>query len=373
MKKISTTKKLFVWREEMKIGDFDLDTMRTLIIAELSANHAQSLEIAKRSIQAAKQSGADAIKLQTYTPDTLTLNCDKDDFIIRSGTKWDHQTLYALYQKAYTPWEWHEELFKTAKEEGLICFSTPFDPSAVDFLETFNPPAYKVASFEITDYPLIRYIASKKKPIIISTGIATLEEMEDVIHLCKQENNPNIILLQCTSAYPAPLESANLLSIADLSRRFGVTVGFSDHTLGITAPIVAVTLGAKIIEKHFILDKTLGGPDAHFSLDAEAFATMVHAIRESEKLLGETSYHENIHAIKGREFARSLYVTKDIQKGELFTHENIRSIRPAYGLHPKYLHDIIGKQAKEDLKFGMPLKEEYIQKTPRKAHVTNPL
>ena len=232
----------------MKIGNFDLTNTRTLIIAELSANHGHSIDIAKQTIKAAKKAGADAIKLQTYTADTLTLNCDKEDFIVKGGTLWDNKTYYELYQEAYTPWEWHKELFEVAKEEGLLCFSTPFDKSAADFLETLNPPAYKVASFEITDYELVRYIASKHKPIIISTGIATLQEIEDVVAICKEENNHDIILLQCTSSYPAPLEGANLLTIKDLSQRFGVISGFSDHTLGNTAPIAAVALGAKVIE-----------------------------------------------------------------------------------------------------------------------------
>lgn len=345
----------------MKIGNFDLTNTRTLIIAELSANHGHSIDIAKKTIKAAKKAGADAIKLQTYTADTLTLNCDKEDFIVKGGTLWDNKTYYELYQGAFTPWEWHEELFRVAKEEGLLCFSTPFDKSAVDFLETLNPPAYKVASFEITDYELVRYIASKHKPIIISTGIATLQEIEDVVAICKEENNHDIILLQCTSSYPAPLEGANLLTIQDLSQRFGVISGFSDHTLGITAPIAAVALGAKVIEKHFILDKAIGGADASFSLDVEAFTAMVQAVRDTEKLLGKPTYNLDEKNIKGRVFSRSLYVAKDIQKGELITLENIRSVRPGYGLHPKYLNEILGKYAKVDLYFGERVTKEAIE------------
>lgn len=345
----------------MKIGNFDLNSTRTLIIAELSANHGNSLETAIQTIKAAAKTGADAIKLQTYTADTLTLNCDKEDFVVKGGTLWDNKTLYELYQGAFTPWEWHEELFRVAKEEGLLCFSTPFDKSAVDFLETLNPPAYKVASFEITDYELVRYIASKHKPIIISTGIATLQEIEDVVAICKEENNHDIILLQCTSSYPASLESANLLTIKDLSERFGVISGFSDHTLGITAPIAAVALGAKVIEKHFILDKAIGGADASFSLDVEAFTAMVQAVRDTEKLLGKPTYNLDEENIKGRVFSRSLYVAKDIQKGERITLENIRSIRPGYGLHPKYLNEILGKCAKDDLHFGQRVTREAIE------------
>lgn len=345
----------------MKIGSFDLEGTRTLIIAELSANHGNSIETAKETIRAAKKAGADAIKLQTYTADTLTLNCDKEDFIVKGGTLWDNKTLYALYQEAFTPWEWHQELFAVAKEEGLLCFSTPFDQSAVDFLETLNPPAYKVASFEVTDYALVRYIASKQRPIIISTGIATLQEIEDVVAICKEAGNSDIVLLQCTSSYPAPLEGANLLTMPDLCQRFGVIAGFSDHTLGITAPIAAVALGAKVIEKHFILDRAIGGADASFSLDVDEFSHMVQAVRDTEKLLGKPTYHTDEKAIKGRQFSRSLYVAKDIKKGEKFSEENIRSVRPGYGLHPKYLSEVLGKCAKENLSFGDRLHKEDIE------------
>ena len=336
----------------MKIGSFDLSSTETFIIAELSANHGNSLETAKETIKAAKKVGANAIKLQTYTADTLTLNSTKEDFIVKGGTLWDNKSLYELYQEAYTPWEWHEALFACAKEEGILCFSTPFDKSAVDFLEQFNPPAYKVASFEVTDYALVRYIASKKRPIIISTGIATLEEIEEVIAICKQEGNHDIIILQCTSAYPAPLENANLRTISDIQERFGVIAGFSDHTLGITAPIAAVALGAKVIEKHFILDRSIGGADADFSLDVEAFTQMVHAVRDTEKLLGKPTYHHDASTIKGRQFSRSLYVAQDIAQGEILSEENIRSIRPGYGLHPKHLHEVLGKRASKTLHMG---------------------
>ncbi|WP_041958563.1 pseudaminic acid synthase [Sulfurospirillum arsenophilum] len=342
----------------MNIGNFDLDGTRTLIIAELSANHGNSIETAKETIRAAKKAGADAIKLQTYTADTLTLNCDKEDFVVKGGTLWDNKTLYELYKEAFTPWEWHAELFACAKEEGLLCFSTPFDKSAVDFLEQFDPPAYKVASFEITDYELVRYMASKQRPMIISTGIATLNEIEDVVRICQREDNSEIILLQCTSSYPAPLEGANLLTIPDLAKRFGVIAGFSDHTLGITAPITAVALGAKVIEKHFILDKAIGGADASFSLDVEAFTLMVQAVREAEKLLGQPTYNSDTKTIKGRQFSRSLYIAKDIAKGEVLSEENIRSIRPGYGLHPRYIKDVLGKCAKENLSFGERLHKE---------------
>lgn len=339
----------------MKIGSFDIDSDKTFIIAELSANHNGDLEVAKETIRAAKRTGADAIKLQTYTADTLTLDCDSEHFTINQGTIWDGRTLHSLYKEAHTPWEWHEELFEVAKEEGLLCFSSPFDKTAVDFLEQFNPPAYKIASFEITDYELIRYTASKGKPIIISTGIATIDEIQDAVNTCKEVGNEEIILLKCTSAYPASLEDANLVMIKNLADTFGVLTGFSDHTLGITAPIVAVTLGAKVIEKHFILDKSIGGADASFSLDEKEFTDMVKAVRDAENLSGCVDYTMSEKTKKSREFSRSLYVAKDIKKGEVFTEENVRSVRPGFGLHPKYLNDILGKVAKEDIEFSTPL------------------
>ena len=336
----------------MKIGNFNLNTDGTYIIAELSANHNGSIEVAKETIKEAKKIGANAIKLQTYTADTLTLDCKKDDFIIKGNTLWDGKSLYELYQEAYTPWEWHEELFAYARKIGIDIFSSPFDKSAVDFLEQFNPSAYKIASFEITDYELIRYTASKMKPIIISTGIATIDEIQDAVNICREVGNNDIILLKCTSAYPAKLEDANLKMIPNLAETFSVVSGFSDHTLGSTAPIAAVTLGAKVIEKHFILDKSIGGADADFSMDKKEFTQMVKDIRDSEKLLGKIDYSMTEKKKNSRQFARSLYVTKDIKKGEVFTEENIRSIRPGYGMHPKYLKEIIGKKTERDYEFG---------------------
>lgn len=340
----------------MKIGSFDLEKDGIYIIAELSANHGGKISIAKDTIKAAKEIGANAIKLQTYTADTITLNCDKDDFIIKGGTLWDDKKLYDLYTEAYLPWEWHKELFAYAREIGVDIFSSPFDKSAVDFLETLNPSAYKIASFEITDYELIRYTASKMKPMIISTGIATIDEIQDAVDICRSVGNGDIVLLKCTSSYPAPLEEANLLTIPNLAQTFGVISGFSDHTMGSTAPIVAVTLGAKIIEKHFILDKSIGGADADFSMDKQEFSDMVQAIRDVEKLLGKVDYSMDEKKKKSRRFSRSLYVAKDIKKGELFTEENIRSVRPGYGMHPKYLNDVLGKVADRDFEFGEPLK-----------------
>lgn len=336
----------------MKIGDFDLNTDGTFIIAELSANHNGNLQNALDTIKAAKEVGANAIKLQTYTADTMTLDCDKEDFIIKGGTLWDGKKLYNLYQQAYTPWEWHKELFEYARSINIDIFSSPFDKSAVDFLEQCNPSAYKVASFEITDYELVQYIASKGKPIIISTGIATYEEIQDVIQICRNVGNENIILLKCTSAYPSPLEDSNLLTIPDMQKKFNITTGFSDHTLGTTAPVVAVTLGAKVIEKHFILDRSIGGPDANFSLDKKEFADMVKALRDTEKLLGKVDYNLTEKKKNNRIFSRSLYISKDIKKGEIFSEKNIKSVRPGYGMHPKYLKDILGKTAQRDYSFG---------------------
>ena len=336
---------------------------KVLVIAELSANHNQNLAVALKTIEAAKECGADMIKIQTYTPDTMTINCDKDFFQIKGTELWDGKTLYNLYKEAYTPWEWHKDLFDKAKSEGLICFSTPFDKSAVDFLEEIGNPIYKVASFEIQDIPLIKYIASKGKPVIISTGIAELKDIELAVKTCKEAGNNNIGLLKCTSAYPAPIEESNLLTITDMADRFGVIAGLSDHTLGISVPIAAVSLGAKIVEKHLILDKNLGGPDSAFSLEPDEFKRMVQAIREVEKAIGKVSYDITEKAKQGKVFARSLFIVKDIKKGEVFTVENVRSIRPGYGLHPKYYYDIIGKTASRDVERGEPLKWEMVSKS----------
>ncbi len=331
------------------------------IIAELSANHNGDLNVAIETIRAAKKAGADAIKLQTYTPDTLTIDCDNKHFKIEGGTLWDGKTLYELYGEAYTPWEWHKQLFEVAKEEGLICFSSPFDFTAVDFLENLNVPAYKIASFEIQDIPLIKYTASKMKPIIISTGIAEEEDIQLAVNTCRKEGNNEIILLKCTSSYPAPLELANLNTIPDLKKRFEVEVGFSDHTYGSLAPTVAVSLGARVVEKHFILDKSIGGPDADFSLDITEFSEMVSKIRDAEKLLGTVSYEISEKVKNNKKFARSLFVCKTVKKGEIITKENIRSIRPGYGLHPKYYEDILGKKFSVDTKRGEPLRINMIE------------
>lgn len=331
------------------------------IIAELSANHGGKIEIAIETIKAAKRAGADAIKLQTYTADTITLNSKKEYFKINQGTHWDGQYLYDLYKEAYLPWKWHEELFKVAKAEGLVCFSSPFDFTAVDFLEELNCPIYKIASFEITDIPLIEYVASKGKPMIISTGIAEIKDIELAIDTCKKGGNNDITILKCTSAYPADPKDANLSTINDIKKRFQVKSGLSDHTLGIEAPMIAVAMGATVIEKHFILDKSIGGPDAHFSLEEKEFKQMVDAIRLTENMIGKVNYQMTTIKKKSREFSRSLFIVKDIKKGETISNTNVRSIRPGFGLHPKELPNIIGRQFSTDQEKGTPLSWKMIK------------
>ena len=317
-------------------------------------------DIAVKTIEAIAESGADAVKFQTFTPDTITLNCDNEYFHIKQGTVWDGQLLYDLYEDAYMPWDWQPKLKKIAEDLGLIVFSSPFDKTSVDFLEDMDVPAYKIASFEITDIPLIKYVASKNKPIIISTGIAEKEDIELAIETCLKEGNDKIAILKCTSSYPAPYEEINLKTINDMEKKFNTTVGLSDHTLGDEIAIAAVTLGAKIIEKHFILDKKLGGPDCEFSMEPQEFKKMVTAIRNTEKALGTVSYNLSDKTRKNREFSRSLFVVKNIKKGELITEENVRSVRPGFGLHPKYLEEVLGKKAKKDLEKGTPFKRDFV-------------
>lgn len=326
---------------------------RIFLVAELSANHHQSKDIALKTIKAAKESGADAVKLQTYTPECLTLNCNSKYFQIQ-GTLWEGKNFYQLYQEAMTPWEWQKDLFEYAKELGIICFSSPFSKEGVDFLEELGNPIYKVASFEIVDLELIEYMAKTKKPIILSKGIATKEEIKEALDVCKKEVK-DITLLQCTSSYPAPLNEANLSLIPKMQRDFGVKVGLSDHTLGITAPIVAASLEAKVIEKHFILDRKLGGPDSAFSIEPQEFSAMAKAVREVEELLGVESYELSQKSKEGRVFMRSLFVVEDIAKGERIKENQIRSIRPGYGIPPKMKYQVVGKKAKKALKRGEPL------------------
>lgn len=336
----------------MKIANYNLEE-RVFIIAEMSANHGGDINVALETVKAAKEAGADAIKIQTYTPDTITIDCDNEYFRINNGTIWDGDTLYGLYQKAYTPWEWHKQIMDYAKEIGIICFSSPFDVTAVDFLEELDVVAYKIASFEITDIPLIRYTASKGKPIIISTGIATPNDIYDAVMACRQVGNDNIILLKCTSEYPSKIEDANLATVPNIKQMYGVEVGVSDHTQGYIVPIVAVSLGARVIEKHFILDREIGGPDASFSMTKDEFAQMVIEVRQAEKAIGRVVYSTEEN--KSRKFARSLFVVSDVKEGEVFTNDNVRSIRPADGIAPKHLYDIIGKVAKTDIKKGTPV------------------
>ncbi|ARC85319.1 pseudaminic acid synthase [Clostridium argentinense CDC 2741] len=340
-----------------KIGDSE----RCFVIAEMSANHLQDYNRAIEIIKKAKWAGADAIKLQTYTPDTITLDCDNEYFQIKQGTIWDGTTLHKLYQKAYTPWEWQPKLKKIAEKEGLIFFSSPFDYTAVDFLEEMNVPAYKISSFEINDIPLIEYIAKKGKPIIISTGIAKMGDIQDAIDACKRVGNNDIALLKCTSAYPSPLEDINLKTIPNMKDTFKTVVGLSDHTIGHAVAIGAVALGAKIVEKHLTLRRVDGGADSKFSMEPEEFKLMVNSIRSVEKALGEVTYDLTEKQRNSREHSRSLFVVKDIKRGEVFTEKNIKSIRPGFGLESKYINDIIDRKASKDIKKGTPMSFDLIE------------
>jgi pseudaminic acid synthase len=348
---------------EINIGKKKVsDNNPAFIIAELSANHGNDIEIAKKTIKAMKDSGADAVKLQTYTADTITIDCNDNYFKIKQGTIWDGKNLYKLYQEAFTPWEWQPELKRIAEDLDMVFFSSPFDKTAVDFLEKMNVPAYKIASFEITDVNLIEYIAKKGKPIIISTGVAKKEDVELALKYCHKAGNDQVALLKCTSSYPAPLEEMNLVTIPDMAKRYKKITGISDHSVGLTVPIASVALGAKIIEKHFILDHKIGGPDASFSLDPTEFKEMVDAVRDTEKALGKVTYDLSSKAKKSREFSRSLFAVKDIKKGEAFTEENVQSIRPGFGLHPRYLLQVLNKKAKTNIKRGTPLSWKLINK-----------
>ena len=350
------------WYDTIKIENFEIgDNCPTFIIAEMSANHLQDFDVAIKTIKAMKEAGADAIKFQTYTPDTITIDCDNEYFQIKQGTIWDGQVLYNLYETAYTPWDWQPELKKIAEEMGLIVFSSPFDKTSVDFLEEMDVPAYKIASFEITDIPLIEYVASKGKPIIISTGIASMEDIDLAIQTCLDAGNDQIALLKCTSSYPSPLDEINLNTIPDMIERFDCVIGLSDHTLGGEVSTAAVALGANIIEKHFILDRNMGGPDSEFSMEPDEFKQMVDSIRNVEKALGSVSYELSDKMKSNREFSRSLFVVCDMKENEVITEDNVRSIRPGFGLHTKYLKDILGKKVNQDLKKGKPFDLSFIQ------------
>ena len=334
---------------------------KCLIVAEMSANHHGDKQLAIDTIRAAKRAGADAIKMQTYTADTITLDCDKPDFVINEGSIWDGRKFYELYQKAYTPWEWHKELFDVAHEEGLMCFSSPFDKTAVDLLESLDAPMYKIASFEITDIPLIEYTASKMKPMIMATGIAEMADIQLAVDACRRVGNNDITLLKCTSAYPAPVEEANVIMIRDLAERFGVKSGLSDHTIGAMVPVLAVANGATMIEKHFILNKQIESEDASFSMDENEFRDMVQKVRLAEAAMGEVDYTLTVKMKNSRTACRSLYVAKDIKVGEKITEENVRSVRPGFGLHPKYLPEVLGKIAVRDLEMGERFSLDMIQ------------
>jgi len=325
------------------------------IIAELSANHRQQFDEAVKLVEAAKRAGADAVKLQTYTPDTITIDCRNKYFKIGRGTIWEGRYLYDLYSEAYTPWDWQPKLKKIAEELGMDLISTPFDRTAVDFLEDMGVPAYKVASFELVDIPLIEYIAAKGKPMIMSTGMATRDDISEAVEAALKAGASQVALLKCTSAYPAPPGEMNLRTIPDMARKFKVPVGLSDHTLGIAVPVAAVALGACIIEKHFTLSRSIPGPDSAFSLELPEVRAMVEAIRTTEEALGQISYKVSDQEAKSRVFRRSLFVVKDLKKGEMFTEENVRSIRPGYGMHPRYLKDVLGKQVARDIRRGTPL------------------
>lgn len=347
--------------KNIKIQDNTVsEQSKTFIIAEMSGNHNMDFSRAVEIIKAAKEAGADAIKLQTYTADTITIDCDAPCFRTQDDSLWSGTTLHKLYQTAYTPWEWQPELKKIAEEMGMICFSTPFDLTAVDFLEEMDVPAYKIASFEINDIPLIRKVARTGKPIIISTGIALLEDIELALKVCKEEKNENVILLKCTSAYPAPYEDMNLKVIPNMKETFDCVVGLSDHTLGSETAVAAVALGAKVIEKHFTLRRSDGGPDAAFSMEPEEFKKMVDEIRNVEKALGRATYDLTQKQINSRSGSRSLFVVKDIAEGECFTEENVRSVRPGNGMHTKHYDEILGKKATTKLSKGTPLEWRFI-------------
>ena len=342
--------------KSFKIGSKKIgENERTFIIAEMSANHLQNYERAVEIIKKAAWAGADAIKLQTYTPDTITIDCDNEYFQIKQGTIWDGTTLHKLYETAYTPWEWQPKLQKVAEENGLEFFSSPFDFSSIDFLEKMNVSAYKIASFEINDIPFIECIASKGKPVIISTGIAQMQDIQEAINACKRMGNENVALLKCTSSYPAPVEEINLRTIPNMKETFDVIAGLSDHTMGSAVAVGGVAVGAKIVEKHLTIRRSDGGADSKFSMEPEEFKEMVDNIRIVEKALGKVTYDLTEKQKKSREHSRSLFIVEDVKQGEMFTEKNVKSIRPGFGLDTKYIKDIVGKKAKIDIKRGTPM------------------
>lgn len=333
---------------------------RTYIIAEISANHNGSIDSALDLIRIAKECGADAVKMQTYTADTLTLDCDNEHFRISGGTLWDGKTLHQLYQEAHTPWEWHKALFEAAATIGIDCFSTPFDATAVDFLEQFDPPCHKIASFELVDHGLLACVARTGRPVILSTGMATFDEITEAVHVLRDNGCTNLALLKCTSAYPAPAEEANLSRIPHMAETFDCPVGLSDHTMGIVAPVAAVALGAKIIEKHICHSRSEPGPDSAFSLEPAEFAAMVAAVRTAELAVGTPTYERTAKEAAGLAFRRSLFISRDVSAGEELTKENVRSVRPGNGLPPKYLSRVLGQKAATDLPAGTPLAWDHL-------------
>ncbi|MFH0770607.1 MAG: pseudaminic acid synthase [Candidatus Peregrinibacteria bacterium] len=349
-------------KKEIRIGERTIGPGHPIyIIAEMSANHGQSEEKAVEIIRAMKEAGADAVKLQTYTPDTMTIRCDRPEFCIGKGTLWEGKTLHALYGEAYTPWEWQPRLKHLAGELGMDCFSTPFDATAADFLEKMDVPAYKIASFELVDLPLIEHAARKRKPMILSTGMATAEEIRDAVDTIRAAGNDHICLLKCTSAYPSPPEEMNLRTIPDMAERFSVPVGLSDHSLSVTIPVAAAALGACVIEKHFCLSRSKPGPDAAFSLEPEEFKQMVDAVRTAERALGTVTYERTKHEIASIVFRRSLFAIQDIAEGEVLTDRNVRSIRPGHGLPPKEWDRVRGKRARTRIGRGTPLQWELLE------------
>lgn len=338
----------------------------TYIIAEMSANHGKSFECALKLVRAAKETGADAIKLQTYTPETITIDSRRQEFLIGKGTLWEGRNLYELYGEAYTPWDWQPKLKAEAEKLGMDCFSAPFDDTAVDFLERMNVPAHKIASFELVDTELLKKVAATGKPVILSTGMATLAEIDEAVRTLREAGCTQLALLKCTSAYPSLPEDMNLRTIPHLAEAFHVPVGLSDHTLGIAVPVAAVALGACIIEKHLTLRRSDGGPDAAFSLEPAEFRAMVDAIRVAEKALGKVNYGLSKNELASRVFRRSLFVVKDMKAGDEFTVENVRSIRPGHGMPPKMINEVLGSAANIDISKGTPLKMEHILKKPTK-------
>jgi len=345
---------------EIKIGSRSLGVGHpAYVVAEVSANHHQDFEQAIKIIRAAKEAGVDAVKLQTYTPDTITIASNRPEFRVE-GTVWNGQNLYELYGEAYTPWEWQPRLKHVANDLGLDLFSSPFDATAVDFLEQMGVPAHKLASFELVDLPLIQKMARTGKPLIMSTGMATVDEVEEAVETARRAGASQLALLKCTSAYPARAEEMNLRTIPELARRFSVPVGLSDHTLGVAVPVAAAALGACIIEKHITLSRSDGGPDSAFSLEPHEFKAMIDAVRVAEKALGEVHFGVSEKEAASRVFRRSLFVVKEVKCGDAFTSENVRSIRPGHGLHTRHLEEVLGRRATRDIERGTPLSWELV-------------